>query len=254
MGLRATGLCDSGDVEETAAHTEEPEVEPETESLWQTVKGDFADAAGLRLIGLVLLFSWMAFQWGWGNDILLPPIVVRAYEAVDDGVGWLSGFAAIASGVGAGSLFWALTQALDAVVVLSGLRLMPGITARISRFLRRQGWVKPYADISLGTRFLIAYLSGASALALVDVFATGQPGLKHRWRLIADAVALAVAGVAFAIFVVGLDLVVGSRVPATEGAADVVLRFARNPLTWLVIYGGGVLISALVRRLRPQES
>ena len=40
------------------------------ESLWQTIKGDFSQATGLRLLGVILMLTWMAFQWGWGNDIL----------------------------------------------------------------------------------------------------------------------------------------------------------------------------------------
>ncbi len=227
----------------------ESDVESETETLWETVKGDFSQATGVRIIGVALLLTWLAFQWGWGNDILLPPIVARAYEAVDNGATWASGIGAVAAAVGAGGLFWGATQAFDGIVVLAGLRLVPGITGRISRFLRRQGWVKPYHELSIGTRFLIAYLSGASVLCLVDVFATGRQGLRSRWRMLAQAVALAVAGVATIIAVVTIAIAVGARIPATEGASEFVIRYARNPLTWLVIYGGAILLSHLVGRL-----
>lgn len=228
---------------------DDPVILATSESLWQTVKRDFSSATGARIVGVIVLLAWMGFQWGFGNDILLPPIVARAFEAVDDGKTWLSGIAAIAAGTGAGSAFWGFTQAIDAVIVLTGLRLIPNITARISNFLRGKGWVKPFADLSLGTRFLIAYASGASILCLVDVFATGRPGLRSRGRMVAQAVGLAIAGVAIAIMVVCIVIAVGSRVPATEGAAEFVLRYARNPLTWLVIYGSIVGISALGGRI-----
>jgi len=223
------------------------------ESLWQTVKGDFANATGLRILAVAAMLLWMAFQWGWGNDILLPPIVARAYDAVDNGETWLSGVGAVAASTGAGSLFWALTQALDGIIVLAGLRLLPGITARISGFLNRQGWVKPFHELSFGTRFLIAYVSGASVLCLVDVFATGKPGLRSRRRMLAQAVALAAAGVAIAIVVVTSVTVVGARIPATESAAEVVVRYAKNPLTWLVIYGSIIGISALFSRFSSES-
>lgn len=228
--------------------------EPTQESLWQTVKRDFSSAAGARILGVVVLLMWMAFQWGWGNDILLPPIVARAFEAVDNGKTWLNGIAAIGAGTGAGGLFWGITQAVDALIVLSGLRLIPNITERISQFLRRQGWVKPFAELSFGTRFLIAYMSGASILCLVDVFATGQSGFRSRWKMVVQAVALAVAGVAIAVAVVCAAIAVGARVPATEGAADFILRYARNPLTWLVIYGSLVGISALSSRFADSDN
>lgn len=222
-----------------------------SESLWQTVKNDFSQATGFRLVGVVCVFAWMAFQWGWGNDILLPPIVARSFEAVDDRETWGSAVAAVAAGTGAGGLFWGLTQTLDGLVVLSGLRLVPGITARISNFLTGRGWVKPFGELSFGTRFLIAYASGASALCLIDVFATGRQGLRSRLGMLAQAVALSVAGVALAVFVVVTVTAIGVRVPATEGAAEVVVRYARNPLTWLVIYGSLVAISAVGSKLRP---
>lgn len=224
-----------------------------TESLWQTVKRDFSGVAGVRILGVALVLAWMAFQWGFGNDILLPPIVARAFEVVDDGQTWLNGLVAVAAGTAAGAAFWGLTQTIDAVVVLSGLRLVPNITARISAFLRGKGWVKPFDELSFGTRFLIAYASGASVLCLVDVFATGRSGLRSRRPMVVQAVALAMAGVAIAVAVVCTAIAVGARVPATEGAADFVVRYARNPLTWLVIYGSLVGISALSSRFGASD-
>ena len=223
------------------------------ESLWQTIKGDFSQATGLRLLGVILMLTWMAFQWGWGNDILLPTIIARAFEAVDDGETWPSGIAAVLAGTGAGTLFWGITQLIDGIIVVGGLSLVPGITDRISRFLRRKGWVKPFSELSLGTKFLIAYVSGASVLCLVDVFATGQRGLRSRRLMLAEAVGLAAAGVGLVVLVVTTGIAVGARVPATEDAADFVVRWARNPLTWLVIYGTIVLFSTIINRLRPDE-
>lgn len=226
------------------------ETQASAEPLWHTIKADFAKSTGLHVLGVAAMFVWMAFQWGWGNDILLPPIVATAFEAVDDGETWSSAAGASAAGTGAGSLFWAATQALDGVIMLAGLGLIPGVTARIGAFLRRKGWVKPVDELSLGTKFLIAYLTGASVLCLVDVFATGQPGLRGRGRILAQAVALSVAGVGTAIAVVTIVTSIGTRIEATEAAAEVIVRYAKNPLTWLVIYGSAVGVSALRSRLR----
>ena len=225
-----------------------------SETLWQTVKADFSRASGRQLVAVVAVLLWMAFQWGWGNDILLPPIVARAFDAVDNGTSWLSGFSAVLAATGAGSLFWGVTQALDAVIVLSGIRLLPGITGRISARLKRHGWVKPVSELSLGTKFLIAYATGASALCLVDVFATGKPGLRSRGTMVMQAVALAVAGVGLVIFFVTGVTVIGSRIPALEETAETVVRYAKNPLTWIVIYGAIIGGSALVSRLRSSSA
>lgn len=229
--------------------TSDVEVSAEEPSLWHTVKGDLADAGGRRLLGVVAVLGWLAFQWGWGNDVLLPPIVTRAFELVDDGKTWPSAAGSIAAGTAAGSIFWALTQTLDGIIVLSGSRLVPRITARFSRLLARQGLIKPLTELSTGTRFLIAFASGASMLCLIDVFATGEPGVRGRVTMLRDAVTLAVGGVALAVFVVTTTTAIGRRVPATSEVAEVVLRYARNPVTWLVFYGSLVVGAAVVERI-----
>ena len=69
----------------------------------------------------------------------------------------------------------------------------------------------------------------------------------------AEAVAMAVAGVAIVIVVVSTAAAIGERVPSTADATEVVIRYASNPLTWIVIYGGGMLLSAAVGRLRSSS-
>lgn len=218
-------------------------------SLFQTIKMDFAEATGRRILGVLVLLVWLAFQWGWGNDILLPPITTRAFEAVDDGETWASAIASVVAGTGAGSLFWAVTQALDCIIVLTGLQLIPHLTARISRMIAKQGWMKPVSELSFGIRFFVAFLSGASLLCLADAFTTGESGVRSRWSVVIRSVALAVSGVALAVAVVLVSTAVGRRVPATAETADFVIRYARNPLTWLVIYGSLAGGSAIVGRL-----
>lgn len=205
-------------------------------SLWETTKSDFAAASGLGLLGVVGLLAWMAFQWGFGNDALLPPIVAWAFDRIDDESSWSAGLLGVAAAMAAGFLFWALTQLFDAVVMLTGLKLIPGITARVSRFLRDKGWVTPYADMSWSTRWIIAYATGASALCLVDLFATGQGGLRERRHMITSAVLLSAGTVSLVVGVVAGAAMVAKRIPATEGAAATLIRFAKNPLVWILIF------------------
>lgn len=196
----------------------------------------------------------MAFQWGWGNDVLLPSVAATAFDAIDDGESWRTAAGASVAATLAGGLFWAVTQTFDGIVVLTGLRLIPGVTARIGAFLQRKGWVKPVDELSFGTKFLIAYATGASVLCLVDVFATGRQGLRGRWRLLGQAVAMSAGGVAVVIAVIASATSIGARVEATEYAADVLIRYAKNPLTWFVIYTVVIALSTLRSRLKERKA
>jgi len=75
---------------------------------------------------------------------------------------------------------------------------------------------------------------------------------RTRWKVFVEAVGLSVAGAALTVAVVATVTAVGRRVPASAAVADVILRYARNPLTWLVIYGTLVGGPALFRRWRPE--
>jgi hypothetical protein len=201
----------------------------------------------------VALLAWMGFQWGFGNDVLLPSIAATGFDAIDDGETWTSGFAAAAVAGVAGGGFWALTQTLDAIVVMSGLRLVPGLTQRLSTYLTRKGWVTPYAEMTWSTRWVIAYATGVSVLCLVDVFATGRQGVRDRSVMIATSVALSAGTVGVVVGLVATATMVATRVPATASGAEVFLRWAKNPLTWVAIFAVVFLVGRLMNGSRRRR-
>lgn len=222
---------------------------PESDiTLWQTAKADFAAATGVKALLIVALIVWMAFQWGPGNDIIAAPLAANTFDLVDDGETWPTGILAVAAAGFITGTFWALTQALDAVVVLAGLRLVPGITSRLGRYLRDKGWVSAYADMRWSTRWIISYATGPSVLCVVDVFATGEPGIRNRRSIIVVSVLLAAATVGLVVGVLATAAMVASRVPALVDETEVFIRFAKNPLTWIVIFAG---VFAIDRIRRP---
>ena len=228
----------------------EHEVGPEEPSLWDTVKGDFASAAGRKLVLVVLLILWMGFQWGPGNDIILAPLAATVFDTVDDTSSWGIGVLAVGAAAVVSTLFWAATQALDAVVVLSGIKLVPGVMERLGRSLRRRGLVTAYADMRWTTRWMLSYATGVSVLGLVDVLATGRAGVRGRRVMLAQSVMLSAGTVGLVVAAVATAPMIAARYPATADEADTFLRYARNPLVWLAIFGGVFLID----RLRDRRS
>lgn len=214
-------------------------------TLWETVKSDFASGGGRKVVLVALLFVWMAFQWGPGNDIVLAPLVATVYDSIDDVSSWWVGILGVGAAGLVGGLFWALAQILDTVIVLSGLRLIPGVTARLGRSLQRRELVTPYADMRWTTRWIISYATGVSVLGLVDVFATGRSGLGGRRRMIIESVLLSAGTVLVTVLVIASAPMIAARYPATADEAETFVHYARNPLVWLAIFGGVFVISKL---------
>ena len=233
-------------------------------SLRLAARADLTAASGLRLLGVVALLLWLAFQWGFGNDALLPTISARAFDAfedpsVADGVGgdknWDAGvLAALVAGL-AGFVFWTVTQLLDAVVVLMGAQLVPNVIERLGNNLRERGWVKEWHELAWLTRWMIAYGAGASAVCLVDALATGRPGVTGRRWMIVSAALLSSVTVGLLVTAVAAAAVIGLRIEAAQPATEVFIRYAKNPFTWLAIFGLIIVVNIVRnRRSGDQES
>lgn len=232
----------------------DPRRDPETLSLWQTIRSDFSASIGWKLPIVLGLLLWMAFQWGFGNDTILASAAASTVDVLDDRETWGSGLSAAVGAALVALAFWATTQLIDVVVMLVGLSHLPAITDRLSRFLRRKGWVTPYADMRWSTRWIIAYATGASVVCLVDVFATGRPGLRGRWPMVAATIALSAITVGLVVGAIAGVAMVAIRIPATEAAAEVFIRFAKNPLTWIIIFGAVYLVGYLRSEKTGDES
>jgi hypothetical protein len=213
--------------------------------LLQVVWADLRAAAGWRLVGVLGVLAWMVFQWGFGNDAILPSVAANAFYLVDDGQTWWRGVLGVLAAAAAGGGFWALTQTIDGLVVVAGLTLVPGISGRLSNYLRGKGWVTPYEEMRWSTRWMISYATGTSVLCLVDVFATGRHGVRHRLGLILTAAGLAAGTVTLVTIAVVTAAMIATRVPATEAGAEVFIRWARNPLTWIAIFATVFVIGRL---------
>lgn len=124
---------------------------------------------------------------------------------------------------------------------------MPAITSRLSRFLVKKGWVTPYDEMRWSTRWIIAYVSGVSLLCLVDVFATGTQGVKHRRRMIASATALSAGTVGAVAAMVATAAMVARRIPATRSGAEIFVRFAKTPFTWIALFLVITLVGHLIK-------
>lgn len=207
------------------------------------VSSDFRAAAGLRLLLVVIMLGWLAYQWGFGNDATLPTLVANAVLAIDDGESIRRGAFAIAAGFAVGFLFTLVTQVVDVLIVMLGFSQLPSTTAWISSYLRKKGWVKAYADMTWTGRWMLAYGVGTSAVLLVDRFARNKTSTDDQNRIIVISTALASISVGLVSAIIVTIAISALRFPATERAGEIVIRVASNPFTWLALFGTIFFIS-----------
>ena len=208
-----------------------------TEDLWTNT--------GVTLVAGAATLAWLAFQWGFGNDVLLPTITARVYNAIEQPPNWQTGITAAAAATAAGGAFWALTQLLDTVIVLAGLRLLPRVSHRLGNWLTTKHLIIPYDQMRPTTRWAIAYVAGASAVCLIDALATGQPGIARRRTMIAQTIALSAGTITLIVATVTTATMAGQRTPALQPAASTLANYAANPLTWVAV----VAVIALAGRI-----
>ncbi len=222
-------------------------------SLRRAARNDLRAASGRDLAVVLALGAWLVYQWGFGNDALLPPIVANVADGLDDGETFGAGAAAVVGGAAAGAVFWAACMAIDGLVMMVGLRRLPHLVAEIGRRLRARGWVARWDDMRWSTRWMLAYGAGPSALILADALADGPDDRPRRHRIIAVAVALAAGSVAVVSAVIVAAAVTARRFPATRPTADWIVRVASNPLFWIALFGGLWLVQIWRERGEPAE-
>ncbi|MEZ5341928.1 MAG: hypothetical protein R2706_10900 [Acidimicrobiales bacterium] len=216
-------------------------------------KSDIRAASGVRVLAVIVMLAWLAYQWGFGNDATLPTLVARATLAVDDGETARAGSLAVATGFGVGFLFTLVTQVIDVSIVILGFNQLPLTSAWISRSVRRRGWVKPFADMTWVGRWMLAYGVGTSAVLLVDRFARNKTATDDQNRIVGISLALSSISVGLVSALVVAVAVLALRFPQTERAGEIVIRVASNPLTWLGLFGSIYLISHLRTRGNDNE-
>lgn len=206
--------------------------------LRRAATSDLRAATGRDLVVVLALGVWLVYQWGFGNDALLPPIVANVADGLDDGATLGPGVAAVVGGAAAGAAFWAACMAIDGIVMAIGLRRLPNLVGEIGRRLRARGWVARWDDMRWSTRWILAYGAGPSALVLADALADGPDDPRRRRRIIATAVALSAGSVGVVAGVIVAAAVTARRFPATRSTADWIVRIASNPLFWIALFGG----------------
>ncbi len=216
---------------------------------WRAIKADFRSASGTQYVALAILVALLIFEWGPGNETVVVTSIARVVDS-QPGVGGiplvgLTGLALVG-----------LIQAISGAVALVGFAMFERTAQAGWTGVQRLRKGEPPADwwqLKVSTRWALAFFVGASAVALVQMVATGKTGFRNHRMVIAQSALLAgVTTGLLSAFIAGTTYV-ARQFPATEAGANTVIRLASNPLVWIGLFATIGLIGAIRSRFGSDE-
>jgi hypothetical protein len=192
-------------------------------------------------IALALTVVALAYEWGVGNETVTPWLLARVINGRE---GAITVPATAAVGFG----FTVVQQLSCGLVALAGFsmfrRTALAAWTRLARHVANVPGV--WHDMSWPARAALVFGLGTTAVALAQVIATGETGVRRHARAVISSSLLCGSLVAAIGALAALLAVVGRQVDALAGPTDELLRFLANPLLWL----GLLLVGAVVQGLR----
>ena len=211
---------------------------------------DARSASFLQWIALVVVVAWLIFEWGPGNEIAIPTILMAILEGIPGPeailimpvVGFLVGFGIqLLSGLIAAVGFSMLNHTADAAWVT----------------LRRwhpDAESKNFLSLGWAGRWGIAFFVGTTAVVLMQLFTTGDAKASRHVRAVSISASLVGATIGAIAFVVAVAVVLARRYPPVEPYVDPVVELLSNPLFWLALLGSVLILSQLVGAIRSSSA
>jgi hypothetical protein len=214
-------------------------------SMRRSVGQDLAGSTWPQRILLLATAGWVAYEWGFGNETVTPWILVRVVS--DTSGGW-----SVLATAAVGFTFTLVQQAISGLTAVYGFSMFgrTASTARRSLRARLDREPRTWDEQRLGTKALVVFALGTTAVVLIESTTTGSVGYARQRRVVAQAAVL-VASIVAVIGAVGATAVlIGRSVPALESSTEWALRILGNPLFWI-----GLLVAVIVgRRLAAGSS
>jgi hypothetical protein len=214
-------------------------------SIRRSVRHDLAGSTWRQRILLLATVGWVAYEWGFGNETVTPWILVRVVSDT-------SGAWSVLVTAAVGFMFTLVQQAVSGLTAVYGFSMFrrTASTARRSLRARLDREPRTWDEQRIGTKALVVFALGTTAVVLIESTTTGAVGLARQRRVVAQA-ALLVASIVAVIAAVGATAVlIGRSVPALESSTEWLLRLLGNPLFWI-----GLLATVIVaRRLAARSS
>lgn len=211
---------------------------------------DLRSARPTQVLALVIVVAWLVFEWGPGNEITIPTLLMGLLNRLEGNEALLiMPIAGFALGLG--------LQLFSGLVAAVGFSMLDH-TAKAAWFTLRQ-WrpaseTKDFMALGWVGRWGVAFFVGTTAVVLMQLFTTGEArASRHLRAVVTSAILVGLTISAIATVVTGA-VVLGRRYAAAEPYVDGVVSLLSNPLFWIAVLAVGLLGSQLTKRFGPSTA
>ncbi|MCU1359534.1 MAG: hypothetical protein JWN99_823, partial [Ilumatobacteraceae bacterium] len=210
-------------------------------SIRRAIAFDYRRSTWGRRIALLAVALWLVYEWGPGNETVTPWLLVNI-------IGHNDGAIAIPLTALVGFAFTTSQQLASGVTALAGFSMFERTADAAWQRLHGVSPTAPleWSRLGWGTRALMVFGLGTTAVALTQIMSTGHVGVRRHLRVIGQSALLCGTLVGLTGGVVATLAVLGRGSDRMSGATEWLLDVLGSPLLWL----GLVLVGGLLHLLR----
>lgn len=218
-----------------------------SESSWRRIRAavsaDFRTAPWLRRVALVAVVGWLIYEWGAGNETVTPWILAKV---ISDNKGSIAIPLTAAIGFG----FTTVQQLASGFTALTGFSIFERTSGAAWQRLRGPNDTAPgeWSRLTMVGRCALVFGLGTTAVALVQIMATGKVGVRRHASVVVQSAVLCGTLVGCIGALAASVAVLGRNVTSLAGGTEWVVRILGNPLFWV----GLLLLGVAVKLLRRQ--
>ncbi len=221
--------------------------EPGTLRLFgRAAAADVRSARFWQIVALVTVFLWLAFEWGPGNEIAVPTLLMGLLNRIP-------GPEAILIMPIAGFCLGFGLQLISGLIASVGFSMLENTA--LAAWTTLQRWrpdseSKNFLSLGWAARWGVAFFIGTTAVVLIQLFTTGDARASRHTKAVMVSAALVGATIGAIALAISVAVVLGRRFEAIEPFVDSTVNLLANPLFWICVLAVGLGVSQVGAKLR----
>jgi hypothetical protein len=210
-------------------------------SFHAAVAVDFRASSWRLRLALLGMVGWLAYEWGLGNETVTPWLIAHVISQT-------SGVGSIMMAALVGATFTTVQQLASGFTALAGTSLFERTSGAAAARLRRRSARAPaeWRSLTWTGRCTLVFALGTTAVALLQVAATGQVGVRRHGSVVAQSALLCGCLVGVVGGMAATIALAGRNVEGLSVGTHWLLRILGNPLFWI----GLLAVVAIVKSVR----